>query len=178
MLRESLRSFITTTGLSRAWLPRLSPFVSSDVSIQSSNPVDPKPPPAAPTERPHRQAHRLTACTPKPAPGRASESLTSSSLLKNNRTTQSPQARPTLLSPPCLCTLHHINGGADRDRTDDPLLAKQVLSQLSYSPRVTPNPTHTPWLIALTPQGLGQPWWVWLDLNQRPHAYQACALTN
>jgi hypothetical protein len=26
-------------------------------------------------------------------------------------------------------------GGADRDRTDDPLLAKQVLSQLSYSPR-------------------------------------------
>ena len=27
-------------------------------------------------------------------------------------------------------------GGADRDRTDDPLLAKQVLSQLSYSPSV------------------------------------------
>jgi hypothetical protein len=27
-------------------------------------------------------------------------------------------------------------GGADRDRTDDPLLAKQVLSQLSYSPFV------------------------------------------
>ncbi len=27
-------------------------------------------------------------------------------------------------------------GGAGRDRTDDPLLAKQVLSQLSYSPRV------------------------------------------
>jgi hypothetical protein len=27
-------------------------------------------------------------------------------------------------------------GGADRDRTDDPLLAKQVLSQLSYSPVV------------------------------------------
>ncbi len=29
-----------------------------------------------------------------------------------------------------------ITGGADRDRTDDPLLAKQVLSQLSYSPVV------------------------------------------
>ena len=26
------------------------------------------------------------------------------------------------------------DGGASRDRTDDPLLAKQVLSQLSYSP--------------------------------------------
>ena len=27
-----------------------------------------------------------------------------------------------------------VVGGADRDRTDDPLLAKQMLSQLSYSP--------------------------------------------
>ena len=27
-------------------------------------------------------------------------------------------------------------GGAYRDRTDDPLLAKQVLSQLSYTPVV------------------------------------------
>ena len=29
---------------------------------------------------------------------------------------------------------HGKSGGADRDRTGDPLLAKQVLSQLSYSP--------------------------------------------
>ena len=28
------------------------------------------------------------------------------------------------------------NGGAERDRTVDPLLAKQVLSQLSYSPLI------------------------------------------
>src|SRR4051812_1682643 len=28
------------------------------------------------------------------------------------------------------------SGGASRDRTDDPLLAKQVLSQLSYGPLV------------------------------------------
>ena len=27
-----------------------------------------------------------------------------------------------------------VFGGASRDRTDDPLLAKQVLSQLSYGP--------------------------------------------
>ena len=27
-----------------------------------------------------------------------------------------------------------ISGGGERDRTDDPLLAKQVLSQLSYTP--------------------------------------------
>ena len=35
---------------------------------------------------------------------------------------------------------NHLSGGADRDRTGDPLLAKQVLSQLSYSP--VQGPTH------------------------------------
>ena len=52
-------------------------------------------------------------------------------------------------------------GGADRDRTDDPLLAKQVLSQLSYSPFKSDNG-----------------WWAWVDSNYRPHPYQGCALTN
>ena len=32
-----------------------------------------------------------------------------------------------------VCSLR-IPGGGDRNRTDDPLLAKQVLSQLSYTP--------------------------------------------
>ena len=35
--------------------------------------------------------------------------------------------RKSLACPVCL-------GGGERDRTDDPLLAKQVLSQLSYTP--------------------------------------------
>ena len=33
------------------------------------------------------------------------------------------------------------NGGGERDRTDDPLLAKQVLSQLSYTPGNSCNTT-------------------------------------
>ena len=33
-----------------------------------------------------------------------------------------------------LLTLFGEFGGDERDRTDDPLLAKQVLSQLSYTP--------------------------------------------
>ena len=55
-------------------------------------------------------------------------------------------------------------GGARRNRTDDLLLAKQALSQLSYGP-------------ALRHQRSGN-WWAWEDLNFRPHAYQARALTN
>ena len=30
--------------------------------------------------------------------------------------------------------VRQVNGGGERDRTDDPLLAKQVLSQPSYTP--------------------------------------------
>ena len=52
-------------------------------------------------------------------------------------------------------------GGANRDRTDDLLLAKQALSQLSYGPRVS---------------SIG--WWVWMDSNHRPPPYQDGALTN
>ncbi len=58
------------------------------------------------------------------------------------------------------------SSGDDRDRTGDPLLAKQVLSQLSYAPQ------------AMNPPGDGPQRWAREDLNLRPHAYQACALTN
>ena len=40
-------------------------------------------------------------------------------------------------APPVQLTMFaraNIGGGGDRARTDDPLLAKQVLSQLSYTP--------------------------------------------
>ena len=57
------------------------------------------------------------------------------------------------------------SGGDGRNRTGDLLLAKQVLSQLSYVP--TPVATHT------TPS-----WWAHLDLNQGPRPYQGRALTN
>ena len=62
-------------------------------------------------------------------------------------------------------------GGARRDRTDDLLRARQALSQLSYGPfkimtKKFPNKL---------PQEI---WWVWVDLNRRPHPYQGCALTK
>lgn len=89
-----------------------------------------------------------------------------------------------------------VNGGAERDRTADPLLAKQVLSQLSYSPNSlgtasadkrqhkarssTPYPQSS--FSQIQPQTRSSTcksrWWAREDLNFRPHAYQACALTN
>ena len=59
-------------------------------------------------------------------------------------------------------------GGARRDRTDDLLLAKQALSQLSYGP----DGTRTFGDVAQ------RTWWAWEDLNFRPHAYQSRALTS
>lgn len=87
--------------------------------------------------------------------------------------------------------MSEANGGAERDRTADPLLAKQVLSQLSYSPiqrfnrtglaqpaPATFNPkTSTRTKPPQNPASKKQ-WWAREDLNFRPHAYQACALTN
>ena len=43
-----------------------------------------------------------------------------------------------------LQTIALAIGGAERDRTADPLLAKQVLSQLSYSPNHRKHPTAKP----------------------------------
>ncbi len=47
-----------------------------------------------------------------------------------------PETLSTLLSSTLAGLWKHrgIRGGGERDRTDDPLLAKQVLSQLSYTP--------------------------------------------
>ena len=59
--------------------------------------------------------------------------------------------------------LRKRSGGAEEARTPDPLLAKEVLSQLSYGPRY------------LVPE---REWWGILDSNQRPQSYQDCALTS
>ena len=89
-------------------------------------------------------------------------------------------------------------GGAGRDRTDDLLLAKQALSQLSYGPfgkKRCGSPPAPSGLrrgslalisLRLSRQAHGLPsrssksegWWAWIDSNYRPHAYQACALTT
>jgi hypothetical protein len=52
------------------------------------------------------------------------------------------------------------SGGDEETRTPDPLLAKEMLCQLSYVP---PPPK---W------------WWAFLDSNQRPLPYQGSALTS
>ena len=61
-----------------------------------------------------------------------------------------------------------LPNGDGEIRTLDPLLARQVLSQLSYTPS---------WYLfnyyRLFPDD-----WAYVDSNHRPHAYQACALTG
>ena len=50
-------------------------------------------------------------------------------MFSKNFTQLQYQAKYYKCTQPMIC-----RGGASRDRTDDPLLAKQVLSQLSYGP--------------------------------------------
>ena len=63
-----------------------------------------------------------------------------------------------------------VVGGASRDRTDDLRVANATLSQLSYGP-VRLNRS-------LARRFDPKIWWVWEELNLRPHPYQGCALTN
>lgn len=69
-----------------------------------------------------------------------------------------------------------LGGGGERIRTDDLLLAKQALSQLSYTPlpEVRPQRSNPISDLCLLVSG----WWAREDLNLRPHAYQARALTS
>ena len=93
--------------------------------------------------------------------------------------------------------LHYLEplGGARRDRTADLLRAKQALSHLSYGPvkwipkfRIKNLQNYSGCSIGeakhinnMRVSAIGRPgefWWVWEDLNFRPHPYQGCALTN
>ena len=81
-------------------------------------------------------------------------------------------------------------GGGERARTDGLLLAKQALSQLSYTPKnlnskfETRNPKKRQKIVSYFEirysnlPALAGIWWAWMELNHRPHAYQACALTG
>ena len=102
------------------------------------------------------QIHSLQTRRNTAAPFSKNEPLLLPNLLKNNRyfycQRQNTKYRATLLplrDPFCsdltlpklllriacvLLVTATQSGGGERDRTDDPLLAKQVLSQLSYTP--------------------------------------------
>ena len=91
------------------------------------------------------------------------------------------------------------DGGARRDRTDDLMLAKHALYQLSYGPShpqeagtlrencsrrsdvCPPKVPPSPRLRRMRPakrRRREEGWWAQADSNCRPHAYQACALTT
>jgi hypothetical protein len=76
--------------------------------------------------------------------------------------------------------VRHLIGGADRDRTDDLKLAKLPLSQLSYGPVQGSGIGIRGSEAFLIPDArfLASEWWARNELNVRPHAYQACALTT
>ena len=75
-----------------------------------------------------------------------------------------------------------FRGGGERARTDGLLRARQALSQLSYTPNKLVRILK--FESAETLNGhIGRiqffdSWWAWMELNHRPHAYQACALTK
>ena len=142
--------------------------------------------------------------------------VTSSQLLKNETVSgRKARQKNAAISPTCFCLDTRLvpccrpcfalrasqgtiprrcaatNGGGERDRTDDLLLAKQALSQLSYTPlrAASPRPPSH-FVLRRAPSGFALEgevlrsakreagWWVWLESNQRPPPYQDGALTG
>jgi hypothetical protein len=89
-----------------------------------------------------------------------------------------------------VCAAPGESGGDEETRTPDPLLAKEMLFQLSY----VPSASESELVYLRRPEGLlrgsGRPplsrgcrpspceWWAFLDSNQRPLPYQGSALTS
>ena len=82
-----------------------------------------------------------------------------------------------------------VDGGAREDRTPDLLRARQALSQLSYGPnkfrlkakdQIQTRKTKGYCLSYCAVRFFlaFMRWWVWEELNLRPHPYQGCALTT
>jgi hypothetical protein len=69
----------------------------------------------------------LTSCFIPDSPPDLARSLLTAAPLLPGRAHKLEPARSKLATPPGV-------GGGERDRTDDLLLAKQALSQLSYTP--------------------------------------------
>ena len=111
--------------------------------------------------------------------------------LKGHQSIGETHTKSTTRDPirPPVSVVRPPNGGARRDRTDDLMLAKHALSQLSYGPVAAKRRVNSDQSTAIrkpSPQPLLftdhcspiPEWWAWEDLNLRPHAYQARALTN
>ena len=120
--------------------PRSAPEPDSQFQRPNTRHASPAPRPTAVAR--HRQYRPASAWTAQTRTSRTPHS---------NDNTQTPaytpacpiqrtQARTPKPAHPSQHTRAHYGGG--RDRTDDPLLAKQVLSQLSYAP-ITGTPKQT-----------------------------------
>ena len=91
--------------------------------------------------RPDRTAQRLTARTILQDPSSLHDVMQT---LRTQGPSSPERRKPTLflLGQPTRTLDTGANGGAERDRTDDLMLAKHALSQLSYSPDPRANRTR------------------------------------
>jgi hypothetical protein len=72
--------------------------------------------------------------TPRPLQAHGSHRSTMSNSKRSSQTDHRPESLPAEQMPHSLINRPNPPGGGERDRTDDLLLAKQALYQLSYTP--------------------------------------------
>ena len=84
-------------------------------------------------------------------------------------------ARLAPVAPPQRASRHHLTMSKEHARSGRPKRAVPGERGHVGCKRPGPCPGHEDHRLQ---QGAGRSWWAWADLNGRPHAYQACALTS
>ena len=165
-------------------MPRLSSPLDAKASVRSPYALDRSQqnprvgtvvsPGTKPGQRPHMRFVICLLGQTLQLPGGSGQTLQFTMSLNQQRLGQLLETRISAIVS-LLATAQHPQrngaGGARRDRTDDLMLAKHALYQLSYGPAVA--------VVDLSARGVTRKkvWWAQADSNCRPHAYQACALT-
>src|SRR5690606_13143522 len=115
-------------------LPRPSSPLTAKASTVCALSLDPITPGRAPGIAPARSTRPTQPLSPirpnVPFASAGPHRFFTSQVVKERHSTATSSSKNS-------CALHAVCGGASRDRTGDPLLAKQVRSQLSYGPNQT-----------------------------------------
>jgi hypothetical protein len=130
--------------------------------------------PGCPPCRPEAARRQAYPCqNARPAQRRKDQEKGRNARLADARRTHDAQPMDRSTAMPAQRAPHH-HLTMSKQHPANPALERASGRQAGF-PSGTAGPQHRPTMAAALPSG---GWWAWADLNGRPHAYQACALTS
>ena len=133
--------------------------------------------PGCPSCRPEAARRQAYPCqNARPAQRRKDQEKGRNARLADARRTHDAQPMDRSTAMPAQRAPHH-HLTMSKQHPANPALERAGGRQAGF-PSGTAGPRHRPTMAAAPPSRGSGGWWAWADLNGRPHAYQACALTS